>query len=574
MIAQDLFGNTNAEIAVQSALATKPARHRRPARGKAEDQTTKAAPQTADLFAPPIAPASAPALPGLEDIRRIADAPAEFEYGARQEARPLSKWAQSRFAKDIVVCPTPPATFAEAIALIAASGTIDEERLKSFRRDINWVQRRLPAPRDGTPAAPLPCDPQRLRPILQNIQPGRHKISPKRWSNIRNELAAIQRKTGWLPPRSGRAVLQSPGWNAGLALITETPPQAMFRAFAAYCEAAGLAPGDVSPSQLPLYQAHLERTKATIRPAKTSGALRYTWNKLCREHPDWGGRAFPPKVSPRYIRSAADQIPAAFFQDLDAYIAKLRKPGLFDRRFPMKTAEATISTRIDIYKLAASVLVKSGWKPETLTSLRALTTPEAVAAILTDYHRRNCPSGDWTYGAETTAIALKTLASQWGDLSAEGLAEVTKICKTVRCKKSAFPRKAQERLRQFDDKDVERRFWDLPRKLWQDIVPKHERQNRPHRAAYVAKVALSLAILIDKPLRITNFTNLDLAYDFVRDKKDTIIGIKIEGERTTKGGDDPDPGLVFWRSDKHEKPSDLFGIRGFTVGGCGGTQPP
>ncbi|MCB5946094.1 integrase [Acidocella sp. KAb 2-4] len=448
--------------------------------------------------------------------------------------RQLRKNVISRQAPDIVVCNMPPATFTEALELLAASGTVDPERMQSFRRDVKRAQGCLPANKDGSPAAPLPCDPVLLRPILQKIRPAQHKISAKRFYNITNELAAIQRKTGWLPPKAGVEQLQTTAWQTGLNLIADEPAAAMFRAFAAYCEARALAPDAVTADELTAYQEHIAQNSARRNPKNTVDALRYAWNKLCRLHPEWSGKLFPQKRDPDQIRDDAHNIPASYFADMDAYLAKLRDPGLFNRRIPRKVAPATIRTRTGILELVPHVLVLEGWKPETLTSLQAIITPAAVEAILTAYHRRNCQDQGWTYGAETTASALKMLAKHWGELAPQDLAEVCRLCDAVKCPPSAFPRRAQERLRQFDDRAVERRFWDLPRKLWHDVLPKHERAGRLIKAARIARAALILAIGFDKPLRLTNHRCLDLAHDFTRDRKGRITGIRIEGERTTK----------------------------------------
>jgi integrase len=446
----------------------------------------------------------------------------------------VSKRVLSRISRDVVVGSIRPATLAEAIELIAGSGTVDAERLKSFRRDVRWVQTRLPVNHNGTPTAPLPCDPQLLRPILQTILPGKYGISAKRFQNIRNEIAAIQRKTGWLNPRMGRLEPQSEAWNIGMGRVADAAKN-MFRNFAVFCEDLGLEPTDVTAQHIDEYRTHMEKTGARMHPGRTAGALRYAWNRVCRLYPEWTGNAFPTKRNPKRIRDDNDGTPVSYRVDLGAYIEKLRKPGLFDRRFRAKVAQATIRARKNIYLLSPSVLIKQGWDPKTFVSLKAIVTPTAVEGILTAYHDRNCENVGWTYGAEATAAALKTLAIQWGDLSIDDLDRVKELCASVRCKKSPFPKKAQERLRQFDDRSIERRFWELPGKLWETALRMGKKNRGRVRAAQTAKAALALAIAFDKPLRISNLTNLDLILDFVRDQSNQIVGIRIEGDRTTKG---------------------------------------
>jgi len=452
---------------------------------------------------------------------------------ANSKPRPLSKRVQSLIAGDVVVCSTPPETFEEAIALITGSGTVDADRLAAFRREVTWVQTRLPRHRDGSPAAPLPCDPTLLRPILQSISPGKHKISAKRWYNIRSELTAIQRKTGWLPPRAGQVTLSSPKWAHGLALLDQVQTIAMFRNFAAFCEGSGVEPEQVEPQHLDAYRQHLITSGNKLKIDSTILALRHAWNRLLRRHPDWGGKPLPAKRNPLYLRGDDRDLPCEFYADLDAYFAKLANPGLFAKGFPARTSPRTIESRRQILILSAFVLLQNGWAANQLTSLRDLTAPTAVETILTAYHARNCGDGQWTLGAEATAAALKAAAKQWAKLPAEELAATAELCDFVRAPKAPFPKKARERLAQFDDKKVERRFWALPETIWKDAQA-HERKGRLKRAADLAKYALALAIAFDKPLRVTNLAHLDLGLDFEHDRHGAIIGIRIEGERTTK----------------------------------------
>jgi integrase len=439
----------------------------------------------------------------------------------------------ARQAADIVVCDTPPATFAEAVALIVASGTVDTDRLRSFRRDVNWVQTRLPTARDGSPAAPLPCDPLLLKPILLTIIPGRHNISKKRWTNIRYQLTAIQRKTGWLKPRQAEVSLNTDAWRYGLSCVKTRFHISMFRRFAIFCESQNIFPSQVTQETLEAYLNHLKESDSRLNPESSIQAIRYAWNKLLKDRADWGGNPLPRKRNPNQIQDECLDIPDLFYADLDAYCDKLRNPGRFNRLIPRKVAEKTIQSRRSIYKLSAAVLVRQGTDPSQVTSLQTISTAPAIKIILNAYDDRNCHGGDWTYGAETTAFALKILAKQWANLSPAELAAAIEICDTVRAPVNSFPKKAAERLRQFDDKAIERRFWKLPQKLW-ELAAKLDKKGKLIRAAQTAKVALALAIAFDKPLRITNLTRLDLALDFERDHRGSIIGIRIEGERTTK----------------------------------------
>ncbi len=441
--------------------------------------------------------------------------------------------ARTRVAGDVVVCATPPATFAEALELLAASDTLPAARLKDLRRDVAWVEDRRPRNRDGSAAAPLPCDPHALRPILKSLSYDRKKTGPKRLYNIKASLAAIQRKTGWLPPRAPRRPITTSAWASLLGMMGDGDlSRPTMRRFAVFCEERDIAPGDVSLEHLDAYHNALAATNAKA-PDQTVTTIKSRWNRLCREQESFPGQELPARRNPNTIRDDADNIPPSFMADLNAYIEKLRNPGPFAKGFRGPAAKSTMRTRGDILALAPHRLVKRGWPAASLTSLAAILTPTAVEAILTDYWDANCVEGGWTLGAEATAQALAAAARQWGKLPAAELEQVLEMCREVRAKHRGFTAKKLERLAQFDDPKIERRFLQLPETLWRKAL-KFAKAGKMKRAADTAKYALALAILFEKPLRVADLSILDLALDFARNTKGKITGVKIAYGRASK----------------------------------------
>jgi integrase len=441
--------------------------------------------------------------------------------------------ARARVAGDIVVCAAPPATFAEALELLGASGTLSEARLKDLRRDVAWVEDHRSHNPDGSAPATLPCDPQALRPILKTLKYDRQKTGDKRVYNIKSSLAAIQRKTGWLPPREPRRPIQTAAWASLLGMMDDADlSRPTMRRFAVFCEERNIAPDCVALEQLDAYREALAATNAKA-PEQTTCKIKSLWNQLCRDNSDFPGQELPAGRSRLTIRDDANGIPASFAADLDAYLAKLRKPGPFEKGFKGPAAESTMRTRGGVLALAPHRLVKRGWPAASLNSLAAILTPNAVEAILTDYWETNCTEGAWTLGAESTAQALVVAARQWSKLPAAELEQVIDICKQVRAKHRGFTAKKLERLAQFDDPKIERRFLQLPETLWRKAL-KFAKAGKMKRAADTAKYALSMAILFDKPLRVADLSILDLALDFARNAKGKITGIRISNGRASK----------------------------------------
>jgi integrase len=444
----------------------------------------------------------------------------------------LPENARVRLAGDIVVGEMPPATFAEAITILAASNTLRDKQLSSLRNDVDWIETRRPRQGNGSSPDPLPCNPELLRAILNEIRLGQYKISKKRWSNIKWSLTAIQRKTGWLPPKLPRVAINSPEWAAVLGFMGDDPGRSMMRAFAVFCQARGVGPQAVKREHLAQYADALRKTPAKA-PDLTADTIRYRWNRLARQFANFPGIEISATRNPHFIRDERHAIPASFEADLDAYISVLRKPGRFMPGFSRPAAENTIRTRKGILALAPHRLVGRGWEAASLHSLGSVLTPAAVEAVLNDYADANCSEGNWTLGAEATAQALMIAARQWGRLPPADLDRVVEICRSVKAPHRGFSKKKLERLAQFDDPKVERRFLELPESMW--AKAKHlEKNGKIKRAADMAKYAVALAILFDKPLRVGDLSILDLAQDFARDTKGRISGIKIAIGRASK----------------------------------------
>lgn len=132
------------------------------------------------------------------------------------------------------------------------------------------------------------------------------------------------------------------------------------------------------------------------------------------------------------------------------------------------------------------------------------------------------------------ASHLQTMAGQIGELTDADLAQVRKLAGRVPKAKGGFPRKTRERLAAFDDERVLRDFYRLPQVLWREAAEFAE-ADKLRQARAKAKYAIALAILLIKPLRISELASLDFRGDFRRDRKGRIIGLLIPGERTKTG---------------------------------------
>ncbi|OYV61964.1 MAG: hypothetical protein B7X01_01835 [Acidiphilium sp. 21-62-4] len=198
-------------------------------------------------------------------------------------------------------------------------------------------------------------------------------------------------------------------------------------------------------------------------------------------------------------------------------------------------APATIRSRESIILVNAHYLLELGWPPERLDHVRAICSPEAVAAILREQFRRHSPDGKtWPPGAKPIASNLRTIAAQIGELSDSDLAQVRKLAARVPKARHGFPKKTRERLAAFDDERVLRDFYKLPQVLWREAM-EFAKTGKVRQARAKAKYGIALGLLLIKPLRVGELASLEFRGDFRRDREGHIVGLLVPGERTKTG---------------------------------------
>ena len=186
---------------------------------------------------------------------------------------------------------------------------------------------------------------------------------------------------------------------------------------------------------------------------------------------------------------------------------------------------------------AAAVLVRQGADVNSLQSLGDIVNPAAVRCVLEDHADRLGKGEGWAPSSGTFATNLKRAARISGALGDADMAEVERLCGMVKVPSPRLTRTARERLAQFDEKPVMRRYLQLTARCFA-AADRMLKDGSPKRAARLDQRALALAILTNKPLRREDLIELDLATDFQRDSKGRIVGLSIPGSTTKTGRDE------------------------------------
>jgi hypothetical protein len=223
--------------------------------------------------------------------------------------------------------------------------------------------------------------------------------------------------------------------------------------------------------------------------------------------------------------------------DIEACCTLMARFSPLDPRRTRKYSPATIrQTRAHLLQ-AAAVLVRKGADLGSLESLRDIVNPAAYRCVLEDHAERLGRGEGWAASSGTLATNLRRAARISGALSDADMAEVATLCGMVKFPTPRLTRKARERLAQFDEPAVMRRYLRLTSECFA-AADRMRREGAPKKAAMLHQRALALAILINKPLRREDLVELDLAADFRHDSKARIVGLSIPGEKTKSGRDD------------------------------------
>jgi len=257
---------------------------------------------------------------------------------------------------------------------------------------------------------------------------------------------------------------------------------------------------------------------------------------------------------PKCYAASIDAVHPALRIDIETCCARMARFSPLDPRQTRKYSPATIKqTRYHLLG-AVAVLVRKGAEIKNLRSLRDILNPAAYRCVLEDHAERLGGGEGWAASSGTLATNLKRAARASGALSDADMEEVERLCSMVKFPAPRLTRKARERLAAFDEPAVMRRYLRLTTECFA-AADRMRKEGAPKKAARLHQRALALAILSNKPLRLEDLIELDLAADFRRDSKGRITGIAISGSKTKTGRDEEawfEPQLIKWL-DRHLK---------------------
>ena len=384
------------------------------------------------------------------------------------------------------------------LAALARPGKLSASRVRDLRSAVNRVADLL-----GDERAAISLDISAISARLNSINALAAGMSAKRLANIRSDFLAAAKACGVRPVTGTKSL--SPEWAKLFKHLSGRRTHLGLSRLARYSSARGIRPRDINDDVVSAFIAAVRNGSLHRNPNKLHRQVTLIWNEAAARVPGL------PMVSVASFRGPPRRVEWALLpalrEDVDKYVSWARGTDPFapDARV-RPLAPRTLQLRRDQIHAAASALVQSGTKADSIRSLADLVTPDNLKSILR--HRLAMVGGTENTFNHLLGCVLLQVAREWVKVEPAVLGELKRLVAKVPVPASGLTTKNKRFLRQFDDANALRRLVQLPDKLWTEV----KRDNQPNfRTLAKAQVAIAIAILPYMPLRLQNLA--DLAFD-------------------------------------------------------------
>ncbi len=179
-----------------------------------------------------------------------------------------------------------PTTLAEVLAVLKADTALGANR----RRDLRSALRRI-ARMTGKPLDRLPTELSLLRPMLNEIHPVAHGISPKTFANLRSKFMAAVRHAGIV---EARPQVLTPAWQTLHAALPTTRLRHGLSRFLRWCALQDLVPSALDGRALNEFRDWLAANALVKDPHGFVRRVGKLWNEAAQLLPD----VFLPAIDP------------------------------------------------------------------------------------------------------------------------------------------------------------------------------------------------------------------------------------------------------------------------------------
>jgi integrase len=381
--------------------------------------------------------------------------------------------------------------------------------------------------------AGMPVEPAQLRDLLARFNPVRAGVGCSRRATLRNDLSFICRYAGrvMIPSRSTTPL--TPDWKSYLSQIDNRSDRMALGRLARFCVDTGINPGEVDDGVMSRYGQLLEAQSLARRPRTIYRNTINAWNRAVDACARWPARKLGLPENPATWTLPLETFPASFQADVESYLYWMGGSDLFNERGPRRACRpATLLSRRNDIRTAASALVAQGRDPTMITGLADLVEPQAAETILRHLYDRDLRND--TKNTHQLALALKLVARDWLQLDGAIVDRLAEYVRRLRAPQRGMTDKNRERLRPFDDPRHVLKLLHFPQ---DELRRVRARDQGTRREALRVQIALAVEILLIAPIRRENLAaiHIDRHLSWTRGGRRGTVHLVIPGEETKNG---------------------------------------
>ena len=410
---------------------------------------------------------------------------------------PNNNYAASQFITD----GTP--MLSDVIAQIDGMDDLKPTRRRDLRSALATIARLL-----GKTPDRVPANINWMYIRLRQVAPAAHKMSPKRFQNIKSDAIKALELTGCSRARADWLRPPCPAWTALLDKLVDKHDRWKLTQLAQYCTALGVSPEAVNDDHTRGLLTTLIKESFQKRPEHKVAEAIKAWNRLRREVDGWPDiqlSKLPRKKEPWTF--PLEQFPQSFQEDVANWINRLANPDLLDEDAPAKPLRpSTIKHREFQLQEVASALVRSGMPIEEIDSLAVLVELENIKRALRFMMERF--EGKPTEAIKGVAVCLQAVARHHVRLDEAQIKSISAMIKRLGRDVDGLREKNRQRLMQLEDPANLAKLLHLPAALVK--IAQRLEKTKPRKAALKLQAALAIEILLNAPMRAGNLSTLHL----------------------------------------------------------------
>ncbi len=381
------------------------------------------------------------------------------------------------------------------------------------RRDLFSAVKRISEMLGNAPVS-LEADPLALREKLRMIRPAAFGVSAKTWSTLRSAFSAALQLAGVIDNTVRGGALRHPLWAPLMQSVAKDKRLSNgLAAFANWCAMSEIDPENVTDESVQKFLVWLETRTLHLKPRDIVCRVPRLWNEARDKVPLWPKPALTRlSFRPSRKRLAWDDLSQSFRRDAEAYLSMRANSDLFDEvpngpRRPL--ADKTLDQQREHLRLAASVLVESGFDAAEIASLADLIQPERFKTVLRHYHKR--ANDKPNAFAVCLAKTLIQAAQYHVGSTADQVGELKRLASKLPPVPFDLTPKNKRLLRQLESEHLRARLLFLGDELLAEVAKAVEAGALPF---VEAQVAIALDIQLAVPLRPQNLCSLSWKQHF------------------------------------------------------------